>query len=373
MTDTSLLTIAAPHTYCLILAGGDGRRLWPYSSKARPKQFLDFYGAGKSLLRLTYERFARFIPAERILVSTFADYTDLVHEQLPELPLDNILAEPVQLDTAPVAVWGALHVLRRDAEATIVLSPADQHIVDEVAFTEQLQRGAAFAHAYSKAVVLGVEPTIANTNYGYIQKGEPAELEDFFSVQTFTEKPDREYAELFVESGEFLWNSGLFVCRADHLAGHLATFLPETEAAQLSPTAYTSLDVAGLNAAFLAHFVHNAKQALEPVILGKLLEEAVVQRCTYGWADMGTWHDVAAQLQPDVDGNRAYHPDLLRLRGCKDTLVSLPEGKAGIIEGLEGYLVADHGHVLVIVKRENIEQLRHTANELVLKKGDQYA
>lgn len=373
MTTLPPTSIAAPHTYCLILAGGDGRRLWPYSRKACPKQFLDFYGAGKSLLRLTYERFLRFIPAERILVSTYADYTDLVREQLPELPTDNLLAEPVQLGTAPVAAWGALHALSRDAEATLVFSPADQHIVDEGAFTQQLQRGATFAHTHGKAVVLGVQATIPNTNYGYIQRGEATTAEDFYTVQTFAEKPDRQYAELFVESGDFLWNSGLFIARADHVARHSHTFLPNSEAVHLRPEDYIGLTPEALNSAFLKHFVHNAKQSLDTIWLERLIAEVVVERCTYGWADMGTWHDVADHLTPDVDGNVAYHPDMLHLRGCKNTLVSLPEGKAGIIEGLEDYLVADHGHVLVIVKRNNMKQLRHIANELVLKKGQDYA
>lgn len=366
-------TIAAPHTYCLIMAGGDGRRLWPYSRKAKPKQFLDFYGTGKSLLRYTFERFLRFIPAERILVSTFADYVPLVHEQLPELPTDNLLSEPVQLGTAPVAAWATLRALHQDPQATLVLSPADQHIVDEHAFVEQLQRGVAFAYTYHQTVVLGVQPTMANTNYGYIQKGEATPIDDFFAVQTFTEKPNQHYAQIFVESGEFLWNSGLFVSRADHLAKHLDTLLPESEVEHLRPELYLGLNIAQLDAAFLSHFVHNGKLTLDVALLGSMLGEVVVQRCTYGWADMGTWHDIAAHLSPDVNGNVAYTPELLQLPGCKNTLVSLPEGKAGVIEGLEDYLVADHGNVLVIIKRNSIDQLRHTVNALVLKKGEDYA
>ncbi len=362
----------ALHTYCLILAGGNGKRLWPYSRTQMPKQFLDFFGIGKSLLRMTYERFAKFIPAERIIVCTFTEHVHLVREQLPEVLPHNILAEPVQLNTAPVAAWATLHALHQDPDACLVVSPSDQYILNEDEFATQIIRGLDFVKQEHKAIVLGVQPTMPNTNYGYIQKGASIGNEGFNLVQTFTEKPTEDFARLFVESGEFLWNTGLSMWNAADMAQHLPYFLPDTESTMLRPERLLKMSMEEMTKDIQMHYVHNGNNALDLVLLEKLTGYVVVQECRYGWVDLGSWRDIASVSTTDVDGNTANATSHLMMRGCKDNIIHIPKEKLTILQGLEGYLVAEHNNVLIIVKKDDTETLRNMMNEAHLRFGEAY-
>ena len=203
--------------YCVILAGGQGRRLWPYSRKKKPKQFIDFFGNGQSLLQQTYKRFAQFIPEDHIYVSTFAEYADITYEQLPNLPKDNVLLEPVQLSTAPAVGMAHCTIALRDPNANIIISPCDQFIMDEERFTSQLIQGLAFVERNPDFLALGVNPTYPNTGYGYIQMSNETKGQGYARIKSFTEKPEAEFARMFVQSREFLWPLPLE--RADHGRG----------------------------------------------------------------------------------------------------------------------------------------------------------
>lgn len=187
--------------YCIILAGGVGRRLWPASTTELPKQFIDFFGTGRTLLQQTFDRFIRFIPLDHIFISTFADYVPIVREQLPEVPEQNILPEPVQLNTAQAAVWSTWHVALRDADARVVVSPADQLIQHEDRFEQQVEKGLEFVASHDQFLALGVRPTQPNTAYGYIQMGEEVNGGGLYKVQSFSEKPAIDYARMFMDSG----------------------------------------------------------------------------------------------------------------------------------------------------------------------------
>ena len=176
------------HNYCILLAGGVGKRLWPVSRERKPKQFIDFFGIGKTLLQLTFERFAAFLPIEHIFVSTFTPYVDTVREQLPQLPPQNILAEPTQLSTAPAAAWATWHIARFDPEACIVATPADQFITGENLFAREITAGLEFVSSHNTFLAMSVAAHAPNTAYGYIHKGEELGNQRF-SLKTFTEKP----------------------------------------------------------------------------------------------------------------------------------------------------------------------------------------
>ncbi len=206
--------MSTSHNYCLILAGGIGSRLWPVSRKSNPKQFLDLFGTGRTLLQQTYDRFARFVPPQNIYVSTNVDYLPLVHQQLPEVDDTHILEEPLRRGTLASVAWGTVVIAQEDPEASIIATPADQRIGGEQEFEADVLASLDYASQEQSIVVLAVKPLRPETNYGYIQLGEGAGHEGFRHVKSFTEKPERQFAQMFIDDGGFLWNAGLFTVSA---------------------------------------------------------------------------------------------------------------------------------------------------------------
>ena len=208
------------------MAGGIGSRFWPQSRVTCPKQFVDFFGMGKSLLRQTYERFSRIVPVQNIIVSTNSDYTELVRQQLPELPNEQILREPTHRGTAPSMAFAAYHIRTLNPNANIVMAPADQLILDEESFANDMLRALNYASTNDVLVTVGIQPTHPETRYGYIQAGD--EVEDGFTkIKTFTEKPEYDFAQLFVNSGEFFWNTGLFIWNVNTIIDTMMKMLPD--------------------------------------------------------------------------------------------------------------------------------------------------
>ena len=212
--------------FCVILAGGAGRRLWPASCEKMPKQFLDIFGTGKTLLQSTYRRFVKFLDPDNIYVSTNVKYIDIVERQLPELPRRHILAEPVRLGTAPAAAWASSHIAYKEPDARIVFSPADQYITREDEFEKNIRHALDFVADHEVVVVMGVRPTMPATEYGYIQLGAHPAAKGLAPVKSFTEKPDDSFAKMFMESGEFLWNTGLYVWNAHTVHDYVAELIP---------------------------------------------------------------------------------------------------------------------------------------------------
>ncbi len=357
------------HNYCIIMAGGIGRRLWPSSRRNCPKQFIDFFGVGRTLLQQTYDRYRRFIPEENIYVSTFKDYVPLVQEQLPQLPESNILAEPVQLSTAPAAAWVSCHIGLKDPEANIIASPADHFITNEDKFVEQLQHGLEFVSEHGEFLAIGVKPTVPNTAYGYIQTGESCGGANMFRIKSFTEKPAMEYARMFVNSGEFLWNTGLFLWHAPTMlrfigsgTGHI------NEAASRNVTSLSEAEGLELVKTYYPASLH---RSLDLMILDQC-ENVYVQQGDFGWADVGCWPELYEVSEKDVDGNAILSKSPVLLSGCKQNTVRLPEGMGAVINGLEGYLVALEGNLLVICPNNDPALVRRLVNETQVALGESY-
>lgn len=210
------------------MAGGIGSRLWPLSRKNKPKQFHDLLGCGRTLLQQTFDRYSRVVPRENIIVSTHVDYTDLVREQLPELPEDQVLHEPAFRGTAPSIAYVACHIRQLNPNANIVVAQADQLVLNEELFVETVSKGLDFVSGNNKLVVVGIKPTCPETRYGYIQADALVDGEDaLYNVRTFTEKPALEFARIFMESGEFYWNSGIYMWNVNTLIDTMTTFLPD--------------------------------------------------------------------------------------------------------------------------------------------------
>ena len=212
--------------YCVILAGGKGRRLWPSSRDNYPKQFIDFFGVGRTQLQQTFDRFSQILPKENIYVNTSRDYLDLVRKQLPEIPLDHIMAEPIHRNTAPSVAWAVHRISMLDPRANLIVSPSDQNIINEEAFLRDITEGLLFVEENNALLTMGVSPTRPEPGYGYIQKGVYTGQNDIYKVQAFTEKPDREFAQLFMTTKEWYWNTGLFLSNLNYLWQCISNFLP---------------------------------------------------------------------------------------------------------------------------------------------------
>ena len=360
----SVHSMMRTHDYCIILAGGQGRRLWPVSRAQHPKQFIDFFGVGRTLLQLTFDRISRFIPIENIYVSTFVDYVPLVKTQLPELKADQILAEPAQLSTAPAAAWGSWYIGQRDAKACIVASPADQFITNEMVFKQELEQGLDYVRQHPQFLAMSVKASTPNTAYGYLQKGQT--IDDCrFTRKSFTEKPPIDFAKTFVESGEFLWNTGLFLWHVQTMAPHVSELLPGIGLSAVQLTAEEAQTA-------LARYYPAAEYASIDSALLDRDWPTVVQECSFGWRDVGSWPVMKEVHNTDGDGNAAVGGAGVIFQGTRRTLVHLPQGVGAVVRGLDGFVVALEGNMLMITPTDEPAHTRQLANTAQLKLGQEF-
>ena len=357
------------NNYCIILAGGEGRRLWPCSRKYMPKQFIDFFGTGRTLLQQTYDRFAQFIPRENIFVSTFKDYENLVFEQLPEIPQDNVLIEPVQMSTSPAVAWASYHISSINPEANIVVSPADQHIVNTERFKQQVHHALDFVANNNVFLAMGVPATMPNTAYGYIQMGEEVKDGELYRVKSFQEKPAQEYANLFVESGEFLWNTGLFMWNVQSMTKLMREVAPLV-AERIEAAAGTVAKDENL-ALVRDYYPESLSSSIDLLILDTC-QNVYVYQCDFGWADVGCWPELHKVMKKDVDGNVVLGKGKVFMSGSSNNVVSVSDEKAVIVNGLDGYLIAENEDVLVICPNDKPTTVRRLADEVMVKLGEKY-
>ena len=357
------------NNYCLILAGGKGRRLWPCSREEKPKQFLDFFSTGRTLLQQTYDRMSGFIPAENIYISTNHIYYDLVREQLPDLPAENILSEPIFRNTAPSVAWAAYRILHIDRDARLVVVPSDQAVFKEDKFKEDVLNGLDFVGANDSLLTMGVRPTRPEPGYGYIQTGEPSDCAEVFKVKSFTEKPDREFARMFMESGEFYWNTGLFLSNVAYLRECLKRIFPpvfrKLEESENEYSIERELEFIKEN------FPAYPNLSIDYGILEKS-DNVYVMICDFGWADLGMWHSIYESMSKG-EGDNVVIGSRVIVEDSHNNIIKLPDDHMSIINGLDGYIVAEKGNVLLICKKEDSSALiRKYINEVQVKYGDEY-
>lgn len=350
--------------FCVILAGGAGRRLWPASTEEEPKQFLDILGTGETLLQTTYARFLRFINPDNIYVSTNAKYIGMVEAQLPTLPRRHILAEPVRLGTAPAVAWASAHIAYKEPEARIVFSPADQIIEREDEFERNIRHSLEFVAGHNVVVVMGVRPTTPATEYGYIQMGEQPNAKGLAPVKSFTEKPDSSFAKMFMESGEFLWNTGLYVGNAHTFLSYVAQLIPN-----ILPhlREFVNLSREEEQAFVEKYYPSNLYLSIEQVILERT-SNVYVENCSFGWTDLGTWESLGRITRKDVAGNAPIATRILT-HDCRNNVVRLANGRVAVLEDLDGYIVAESGDTLVVCRRGDPNRVRLLANEAQMKFG----
>lgn len=350
------------------MAGGIGSRFWPQSRMKHPKQFVDFFGMGKSLLQQTYERFARIIPKENIIVSTHLDYSSLVQEQLPELPLAQILHEPAHKGTAPSMAFAAYHIRTLNPDANIVMAPSDQVILDEERFAQDMHRALTHVAKHDCLVTVGIRPTQPETRYGYIQVNTEA-IDGFSKIKTFTEKPEYEFARIFVDSGEFFWNTGLFVWNVNTIINTMMQMLPEMTA-RLNAIFSQEPDRDRRRAALYECYESFPNISVDYAVIERA-SNVYMQIGSFGWADMGRWDDVYRYSSKDLQGN-VVQSGRAEFYNSHNNMVSAANGKLVILQDLEGYLINDTKDVLVICKKDEDDDFKKFRTSVMLKYGEEY-
>ena len=313
------MTINDNNNYCVILAGGKGRRLWPCSRSNYPKQFIDFFGVGRTQLQQTFDRMAKIVPADHIYINTNEEYVNLVKEQLPEVSADNILAEPIHRNTAPSMAWANHRISMMNPDACVITTPSDQAIFNEEAFRENVFEGLAFVAENNHFLTMGVKPTRPEPGYGYIQMGDVCS-DNIYHVQSFTEKPERDFAKIFMESGEFYWNTGLFLSNVSYLRECFCKILPPV--LRDYDKKYPEFSVETENAYMKESFSSYPNISVDFGILEKP-SNVCVMRCDFGWADLGTWHSIYEAMQKGEGDNVIVDSDVL-MENCSNTVVKVP-------------------------------------------------
>lgn len=336
------------------MAGGIGSRFWPYSRKDKPKQFLDFFGIGRTLLQQTFDRYSKIVPEKNIFVATNAQYEELVKEQLPQLSEDQILPESARRNTAPCVAWASAHIQKMNPNANIIIAPADHLILKEDEFIEAITKGLEFVAESPQLLTLGIKPNRPETGYGYIQIADDKQG-DFYKVKTFIEKPQVEFAQVFVESDEFYWNSGIFLWHADTILESFRTHMPELYDKVMNNN---------------EDFESWPNISIDYGIMEKA-ENVYVQLCNFGWADLGTWGSLHEASPKDHQKNVIINGNTL-LYDCNNNIIAMPDGKLAVLQGLENYLVADTKNVLLVCRKDDESTIRRYVNDVQVKLGDEF-
>lgn len=355
------------HRYCVIMCGGIGSRFWPYSRTDRPKQFIDFFGTGRSLLQMSYDRILSIVPAENVIVVTNTQYANLVREQLPDIKPENILLEPARRNTAPCIAWAAWHIAAIDPEASMIVTPSDHLITREQEFVSSVLRGFEFAESHDALLTLGIKPSRIETGYGYIQIGSQVE-EGINEVKTFTEKPNRELAKVFVDSGEFFWNSGIFIWSAKSIKNALANHAPDV--ARVFQTGEGQFNTPAETAFIEANFPGCMGISIDFAVMEKA-SNVFVECVSFGWNDLGTWSALYDNSPRNRDGNVTQRCNVLAYNSSGNIFAVKGE-KLIVVDSLQDYIVADSGDVLLICPKSEEQRIKNMVNDAKVNFGDKY-
>jgi mannose-1-phosphate guanylyltransferase len=353
------------NNYCVIMAGGIGSRFWPLSTSEKPKQFLDILGIGRTLLQLTYDRFVKILPNENFLVVTSESYKELVLSQLPSLHESQVLSEPLRRNTAPCIAYATYKILSKCADANIIVAPSDHLIVKEDHFLSEIDKGLKFVTCKDLLLTLGIQPHTPETGYGYIQVAEKIVYDGFenlFRVKTFTEKPDRKMAEVFIETGEFYWNSGIFIWSASAIQKAFAKHLPEVS--QLFKKGVKYLNTPDEGPFIDKTYAECPNISIDYGVMEKA-DNVYVLCADFGWSDLGTWGSLYENHSLDSRAN-AVSGDKIFLYDTRNCIINMPTNKIAVIQGLTNYIVVESENTLLICKKEDEQQIRQFVADVML-------
>ena len=351
--------------YAVIMAGGVGTRFWPVSTQQFPKQFHDMLGKGESLLQRTFKRLSTLIPKENILIATNASYKDLVLEQLPECSENQLLLEPVMRNTAPCILYAALKIMKKDPNAVMIVAPSDHWIDNEQEFVSNIQAAFNACEHNDILMTLGIEPSSPDTGYGYIKfEKEDSEIK---KVINFTEKPDLKTATTFIESGDYVWNAGIFIWSVQSISKAFEKYLPEMN--QL---------FCGANEVYNTHlevdFINEKYQRAENISIDfGIMQEAIniyTLPVEFGWNDLGTWSSLYEKLGKDKQQNAIVNAKTI-FKEASGNMVSTSRNKHVVIQGLDDYIVVEKDDVLLICPKKNEQDIKQIVAEVKEQFGNE--
>ncbi|HEX8060234.1 MAG TPA: mannose-1-phosphate guanylyltransferase [Cyclobacteriaceae bacterium] len=352
--------------YVVMMAGGVGTRFWPYSRNSKPKQFLDVLATGKTLLQSTFDRFAPLCPSENVIVVTNEEHGALTAEQLPLLRSDQILTEPMRKNTAPCIAYASHKIYQKNKNAVIVVTPADHLILNEKEFQDTIMKCYNYAQGQNNLITLGMEPTRPETGYGYIQYIDGST--PLKKVKTFTEKPELSLAKKFIESGDFVWNAGIFVWGVQAILNAFNNYLPEMNEVfeEAAPSFYTSGEKEAIQ-----HAYSQCKNISIDYGIMEKADNVFVCLAKFPWSDLGSWaslHDISNR-----DGaNNDVKADAL-IYETKNSIIRAPEGKLVVVQGLDGYLVGVFDNVTIVCEKDKEDMFRKFVADVKAKhNGDRY-
>lgn len=355
------------NNYCVLLAGGVGSRFWPYSRKSKPKQFLDFFGTGESLLQMTYRRYRTFFDADKIFVVTNQLYRDIVVEQLPELSTTSLLLEPIQRNTSAAIAYASKHIASLCKDAILTVVPTDHLVTKEEVLIAYIKKATEQAQEIDATMILGIKPSYPETGYGYIQVVPHAGEEEiregvFYPVKTFTEKPNKQMAKILVDSGEFFWNSGIFIAKAAHFINELNEHFPE-----LTERIYKEDDVWGgeRESSFLKEeYPYCPSVSFDYAVMEKS-HNVQMLLCDVGWADLGTWSSVHALSDKDKAGNASVGKKPIIYNDSSNNLV-VTDKEEGllVLQGISDAIVVQQEDIIVICRKGEEQKLKQVLPEV---------
>ncbi len=355
--------------YAIIMAGGIGSRFWPISRTSHPKQFIDILGTGKTLIQNTYERFLKICPKENIYIVTNEAYRDLVKKQLTDITDNQILTEPVMRNTAPCIAYGSFKIDTGNPDAVIVVAPSDHLILDETGFIKTIEKSLATAAKNDCLVTLGIKPSRPDTGYGYIQYTDQNLDNDFFKVKTFTEKPSLEIAKTFIQSGDFLWNAGIFVWSAKAIVEAFKTHLPDMFELFWDARQYynTPEEKSNIHTSYL--------QCTNISIDYGIMEKAnnvYVLPSEFGWSDLGTWASIYDLAEKDYVGNAVIPSEKVIMYNSSNCMVNVPSDKLVILQDLHDYIVVEANNTLLICPRDQEQNVKKVVADVKQQFGTKY-
>lgn len=357
--------------YCVIMAGGVGTRFWPMSRTAHPKQFIDVMGSGQTLLQSTFSRSLNICPAQNIYVVTNDSYRSLVKEQLPDIPDENILCEPARKNTAPCVAYAAWKIYDSNPDAVMVVAPSDHLITKEDTYVKAIRSCMKKAAVEDCLITIGIRPTRPDTGYGYIQfveSEQPQKDKRIKKVKTFTEKPDLDMAKFFLQSGDFLWNAGIFVWSVKSIMHAFENLMPEM--AQIFSEGKGKWNTRN-ERAFLKEAYNRCKNISIDYAIMEKAKNVFVRASIIGWSDLGTWGSLYTHIKKDAHGNATVGKQVM-LYNSKNCVVHVPNDKLVVIEGLDDYIVVESDNILLICKKQDEQQIRTFVNDVKVGKGDKF-
>jgi len=344
------------NNYLIIMAGGIGSRFWPMSTPETPKQFLDILGTGKTMIQQTVSRFLPIIPMENVFIVTSSRYKDIILEQLPGIPQDQLLLEPCMRNTAPCIAYASYKISTRNPDANIVVAPSDHLITEEEKFQNIIRQGLVFTQENDVLLTLGIQPHRPETGYGYVQGNVAGNIGDgaIIPVEAFKEKPDLQTAESYLADGSYFWNSGIFLWSAKSIIKAFEAFLPKV--ANTFSEGIVMYDTVDEQSYIDRTFPECENISIDYGIM-EHAKNIYVLPSEFGWSDLGTWGSLWEKRERDVAGNSVVGSDVY-LYDCEDTIVTVPNDRPVVLQGLKDCIVTEANGVFMVCQKQEEQRIK---------------